>query len=141
MEMSFKRYFQCWIQLFGYHCYFVHCYVLCYLVYLLHSKLGMVQCFSINKVWSKFNETQQINASIYLTWLSLLILVPLNLTLAIPPTLVLLNKLIVFFTMWMVVAIQFYPKLYGIWVSHEEPDTRLHCRLCNYCNDQLYPLG
>ncbi|KAJ3105898.1 hypothetical protein HDU97_007397 [Phlyctochytrium planicorne] len=73
---------------------------------------GVFISFSTRNVTSKFNESGQINLAIYITVLSLVVLVPLSLTIKLPPTLHVINSLLVCLTLYTVIGTNFFTKIY-----------------------------
>ncbi|KAI8837843.1 hypothetical protein BC829DRAFT_41828 [Chytridium lagenaria] len=74
---------------------------------------GVFVSFSTRNVTSKFNESFQINLAIYATVLSLIVLVPLSLTIKLPPTLHVINSLLTCLTLCTVIGSNFFAKTYN----------------------------
>lgn len=81
---------------------------------------GLFLSFQTRHVFSAYNESQLINISVYLTILSMLILVPLALTINLPPTHHLLLTLVGSFTVISILGINFGPKLINIWFGGDQ---------------------
>ncbi|KAI8854133.1 hypothetical protein BC829DRAFT_242883 [Chytridium lagenaria] len=109
---------------------------------------GLFISFFTRNVTSKFNESGQINMSIYIVTLSLIVLVPLSLTIKLPPTLHVINSLLVCLSLYTVIGANFFSKIYGSVVKPTEVmglsgggtgassitstgDSMLCCRTCN----------
>ncbi|KAJ3209772.1 hypothetical protein HDU67_005952 [Dinochytrium kinnereticum] len=74
---------------------------------------GVFISFSTRNVTSKFNESGQINLAIYVTMLSLIVLVPLSLTIKLPPTLHIISSLLTCLTLYTVIGTNFFSKIYS----------------------------
>ncbi|KAJ3209678.1 hypothetical protein HDU67_006008 [Dinochytrium kinnereticum] len=82
---------------------------------------GLYISFKTRNVTSKYNETGQINLSIYVVTLTLVILVPLSLFIKDPSALHLINSLLVCLTLYTVIFTNFFTKIYTI--LSKESDT------------------
>ncbi|KAJ3105635.1 Coiled-coil and C2 domain-containing protein 2A [Phlyctochytrium planicorne] len=74
--------------------------------------VGIFVGFTTRNVTSEYNESGQITLSIYITFLSLIILIPLSLTIKLPSTLHIMNSLLVCMTLYTVLASNFFTKIY-----------------------------
>ncbi|KAJ3095090.1 hypothetical protein HDU97_007264 [Phlyctochytrium planicorne] len=82
---------------------------------------GLYISFGTRNVTSKYKESSQINLSIYVTAISLVVLVPLTLTLKAPPTLHIINSLLVCLTLYTVIGTHFFTKIFQAFVRDEDP--------------------
>ncbi|KAJ3117051.1 hypothetical protein HDU96_008095 [Phlyctochytrium bullatum] len=86
---------------------------------------GLFISFSTRNVSSKFNESGQINLALYVTALSLIVLIPLSLTIKLPPTLHIITSLMTCLTLYTVLGSNFFMKIYTSAVR-QRPEVNLH---------------
>ncbi|KAJ3209677.1 hypothetical protein HDU67_006007 [Dinochytrium kinnereticum] len=107
---------------------------------------GLYISFKTRNVTSKYNETGQINLSIYVVTLTLIILVSLGLFIKDPSALHLINSLLVSLTLYTVIFTNFFTKIYGVLSkdsdnvsftssnhgesSVEGEESIMHCKYC-----------
>ncbi|ORY40344.1 hypothetical protein BCR33DRAFT_362538 [Rhizoclosmatium globosum] len=73
--------------------------------------LGLYLSIQTRDVKSEFNESGLINRSIYITTLTLSVLIPLNMTLKLPSTIRSITTLIISLTLFTVIGMNFIPKI------------------------------
>ncbi|KAJ3095091.1 hypothetical protein HDU97_007265 [Phlyctochytrium planicorne] len=106
---------------------------------------GLYISFGTRNVTSKYKESSQINLSIYVTVISLVVLVPLTLTIRAPPTLHIISSLLICLTLQTVIGSNFFTKIFTTFVRDDDPlkfdsmiaDNTEETLCCRHCMQPL----